>query len=261
MRGNYRRNDQRPSISQTPQPGLPVHRLFVVKRSQEPITAKYQPQSLNNTHRYSMIDDHSADITMRCVIAPNAGAPGDYFTYDHNGKEPRITRITRASGCRPIEQERVEQVNSRTNSAGAKNWLSPKQKVSCGPLSAFHSQAPIEQDHFGIVAVLAGEKSSSDCHGNDQTALSVMRVESSEHESPVLIRVIGVIRGLFYSLFWMARRRVPMRPASGRGRWLKAAAEMGFDETMRTKNPVRWSARSRWLLPSLFSVTMVRDRQ
>ena len=39
-----------------------------------------------------------------------------------------------------------------------------------------------------------GKKSSSDCHDNYQTALSVMRTEVSELGSPVLIRVI---RGLF----------------------------------------------------------------
>ena len=74
MGGNDRRNDQRPGISQTPQPTLPIHRLLVVKRSNKPITAKYQPQSLNNTHRHSMIDDHPADITMPCVISPS-GSP------------------------------------------------------------------------------------------------------------------------------------------------------------------------------------------
>ena len=31
-----------------------------------------------------------------------------------------------------------------------------------------------------------------------------MCMEASEHGSPVFIRVIGVIRGLFHGLFWIA---------------------------------------------------------
>ena len=55
-----------------------------------------------------------------------------------------------------------------------------------------------------------------------------MRMEVSKHGSPVFIRVI---RGLFYSLFWIARRVVPMNTKAciRMGRWLKAAAYVRWE--------------------------------